>query len=189
MTYTTGSLMMTAFRVSSDTDMNVATQAAETPLKAKALLPKRVCFVCTGNTCRSPMAAAVTNALGKNCGITAESAGIYANEGERISHNALEALLDAGYIPEEGNRFDEHRSATICKSTFETCDTVIAISRSHFMSLIYSFPSYVQKITVMPCDISDPFGGDLNRYKACLEEITAGVKELLGFESDKGRTL
>ena len=180
---------MTAFLDSSATDMNVTADISKTKPDTGIILPKHVCFVCTGNTCRSPMAAAVTNALGKDFGITAESAGLYAGEGDRISQNALAALLDAGYTPCEGNRFDRHESTCVTVGTIKSCDKVIAISRSHFMSLIYSFPSYAQKITVMPIDISDPYGGDLNRYKACLEEITAGVKELFGYGTDKGRTL
>ena len=169
--------------------MNVCTEVRKTLPETDMLLPRRVCFVCTGNTCRSPMAAAVTNTLGRERGISAVSAGLYPNVGDAISKNALCALLDAGYVPCEGNRFDLHTAQVIGEELISACDMIVAISRSHFMTLICSFPSYAQKITVMPHDISDPFGGDLTRYKTCLEEITAGIKELFGFGTDKGRSL
>ena len=70
---------------------------------------RRVCFVCTGNTCRSPMAEAVTNALARQWienlpaavrdaaapTLEAFSAGLYAAEGEPIAQNAVTALPSA----------------------------------------------------------------------------------------------
>ena len=48
----------------------------------------KVCFVCTGNTCRSPMAAAVLNQYGKKYDISAVSAGLFPHVGDPISENA-----------------------------------------------------------------------------------------------------
>jgi protein-tyrosine-phosphatase len=72
--------------------------------------PRTVCFVCTGNTCRSPMAQAVANALAAQAlsgfppsirklmkpPVEAFSAGLYANDGEPIAQNAVAALENAG---------------------------------------------------------------------------------------------
>ena len=52
----------------------------------------KVIFICTGNTCRSPMAAAVLNHYGAPKGIFAFSRGIYADVGAPISENAAKAL-------------------------------------------------------------------------------------------------
>ncbi|MDD4774829.1 MAG: hypothetical protein PHZ09_14705, partial [Eubacteriales bacterium] len=65
--------------------------------------PLRVCFVCTGNTCRSPMAAAVTNHL---CAehVEAISCGLYPDAGMPISTNAVTALQNAAITSTESNK-------------------------------------------------------------------------------------
>ena len=68
-------------------------------LSTKELKITRICFICTGNTCRSPMAEAVANALAKEKGHTdlrAFSAGLYANANDPIAPNAVAALEAAG---------------------------------------------------------------------------------------------
>ena len=138
------------------------------------------CFVCTGNTCRSPMAAAVLNHYGAPHGIFAFSRGIAANEGAPISENAAAALEDSGIVSEGRNEYLRHRATQFTKEDFDRCDGVFAISPSHASALIMAFPEYAGKILVLG-DISDPFGGDLERYKACLGDIKAGIKEVFPY--------
>lgn len=139
--------------------------------------PVRVCFVCTGNTCRSPMAAAVLNLLGKGAYV-AESAGIAACEGDRIAENAVLALKDAGIESTEDNNYEAHRAKNINITTVEACDRLVAISASHRMALICAFPEAVDKISVMPNDIFDPFMYGFDVYRECLEQITDGIKQM-----------
>lgn len=132
------------------------------------------CFVCTGNTCRSPMAAAVLNHYGAPRGVFAFSRGIAAMEGAPISENAAAALADAG-IPAEGrNEYTQHRALQFTKEDFDRCDGVFAISPAHANALIMAFPEYAGKVRVLG-DIADPFGGDLACYRDCLAEITAAI--------------
>jgi len=57
-----------------------------------------ILFVCTGNTCRSPMAAALFNkiAMEKDLDVRIESAGLFANDGEAASANSIAAMKDYG---------------------------------------------------------------------------------------------
>ena len=143
------------------------------------------CFVCTGNTCRSPMAQAMLNHYGAPHGIFAFSRGIAAAPGAPISDNAVAALENAG-IPSEGrNDYRAHRAMQFAKEDFEHCDGVFAISPSHAQALMFAFPEYAGKIRVLG-DISDPFGGDVERYCDCLCDIKEGIASLFPyiFEND-----
>ena len=153
-------------------------QAAENEWLTDGAEETRVLFVCTGNTCRSPMAAALVNELGRELNLTAESAGIYPNVGEPISENAVQALHDAGIEPAPDNRYDLHTAVQVDEEILKRCTRVVAMSERHLMALIGAFPQYIGKMAVMPHPISDPYGGDLEVYRACLEEIKAGVVEL-----------
>lgn len=156
---------------------------------------KKVCFVCTGNTCRSPMAEAVTNALALGNlpilardtvppSVIAVSAGLYAHDGDPISHNAVSALEQAGIEPIPSRDYHRHTAKNIDERLVEECDLLVAMTPSHAMELLLRFPAAAQRITVMPKAVSDPFGGDLARYAQCLEEITEGVRSLLFLEDE-----
>lgn len=162
-------------------------------------VPRRVCFVCTGNTCRSPMAEAVANHLANafqnqlpsavresfSPALEAFSAGLYPFAGDPISPNAVLALEEAGIEPALGHDYHTHRARALTEEDAGSFDLLIAVSPSHAMELMMRFPFMAQRIVTMPKPISDPFGGDLARYRICLREITEGVKELL-FSSEEG---
>ena len=141
------------------------------------------CFVCTGNTCRSPMAAAVLNHYGAPKGIFAFSRGIYADVGAPISENAAKALENCGIASEGRNDYRSHRALQFSKEDFEHSDGVFAISPSHAEALIMAFPEYAAKIRVLG-DIKDPFMGDIKCYEDCLSDITEAVKTQFPFIFD-----
>jgi len=138
---------------------------------------KKVCFVCTGNTCRSPMAAAVLNHFGRKNGWFAESAGIFPNIGESISENAEKALELAGVEPCPDNDYRNHKARQVTEELLCGFDIICGLTENHAMTLITAFPSLASRITALGKDISDPFGGDIGIYEKCLAEITEAVKE------------
>lgn len=151
-----------------------------------------VLFVCTGNTCRSPMAAAVFNDLAREPEITemsdvirlverknvrAISAGLAAY-GDPISINALKALVECGIESSPTNDYKNHVSRPVNPELMEKASLVVGITAAHMMALISAFPEYAEKIVSMPKSISDPYGQDIFVYKETLEEIKEGVRRI-----------
>ena len=147
------------------------------------LLPRQtVLFVCTGNTCRSPMCAALFN--DRYAGMTriAVSAGLMA-DGSPISENAVRALENADVRSRKpDNDYRNHVSRTVTEEMMENADVVVGVTSSHAMQLMLRFPAYASRITVMPAEISDPFGGNLARYEACLADIDRALRTAFGLD-------
>ena len=141
-------------------------------------LPDVYLFVCTGNTCRSPMAAALFNALWSHRGVAA-SAGIAAS-GSPISENARLALERRGVAPVGANDYTAHISRQVSEAEIARAARVYFISRRHQLALISAFPAYAEKIFALPVDIADPYGGDLATYEACLSDIEAALTAEFG---------
>ena len=170
--------------------MSIAQPTLEKPTTETSNHPKRICFVCTGNTCRSPMAAAVANALAHkdletfpesvrammSPRLVAYSAGICAHPGDPIAENAIAALENANIPAIDGLDYHNHSAHTLGDEEAEGYDLLIGLTREHAMSLLFRFPRLAHRIATFPSDISDPYGGSPELYQRCLEQITEGIK-------------
>ncbi len=136
----------------------------------------KILFVCTGNTCRSPMCSAIVN--DQRTPFSALSAGLFASS-EPISQNAADALRLAGILSTDENPYADHRSHTVSHEDMEWADVVVGVSDAHEAELKRRFPAFAGKIRSLPIGISDPYGGSLAVYENCLEEIHQAVTMLL----------
>lgn len=127
-----------------------------------------ILFVCTGNTCRSPMAEGYLDSL-KLPNVKAESRGIAA-EGGSLSQNALSVML------EKGIDLRDNVSAQLNSSDLIWADKILYMSPSHRTVLSYYVPT--EKLFMLGNGISDPYGGDLDIYRKCRDEIFAAIDSL-----------
>ncbi len=129
-----------------------------------------ILFVCTANTCRSPMAAAIMEkiAIENDIDVLIESAGIFAGIGERASDEAIAAL------DEMGIDLTYHRSKPVSEDLVKKSDLILTMTEGHKKILeglspkkVYSVMEYIG----LKGDIADPYGGDIEEYRETAKEI------------------
>jgi protein-tyrosine phosphatase len=145
--------------------------------------PRTVLFVCTANICRSPMAAALFNALAQERGLPyrAESAGVAALENAGMAPYAREALAEIG-IRDEG-----HRARRVSRELLERADLVLVMGPRHLREIERSFgPSgKVHTLRGYAADgadgeeIPDPYGLTAHAYRASLRQLLEYVEGAL----------
>jgi len=134
---------------------------------------QRILFVCTGNTCRSPMAEAILKNK-KIDGIEVKSAGIFAANGAEASSNAKKVL--------ESNQIShDHRSTLLTNAEVDWADLILTMTAAHKFAIQQQFPRAIEKVFTLKefigeewdHDVVDPFGGDLYVYQETYQELEA----------------
>jgi len=131
-------------------------------------VPERILFVCTGNTCRSPMAAA----LARERGSDAESGGVAAQRGDGAAPHAEQALRTA-----RGLDLRDHTPRDVTDVDLHAFDRVVAMDPSVARQLRTEHEFDAERLTTW--SIPDPYGGTLADYRLCLERIELALDEVL----------
>lgn len=140
----------------------------------------KILFVCTGNTCRSPMAEAIFNKLDTLGEHTAISRGTGVFMPQNISAKSTQALK-AFSIHEF-----VHRSAMVTQEDIASSDMVLTMTSAHKMALKSEYPKFKHKIYTLnekaygkDSDISDPYGLSQEEYDKCSRQIHDAVEKIL----------
>ena len=133
-------------------------------------------FICTGITCRAPMAEGLFRAHDgeEKTGLTAASAGLFTPDGMPASQNAVTAAAELGAD------ITAHRSRMLTPELAHEARYLVCMTGAHYDRLCELFPDCADKVfTLLPEDISDPFGGDLETYRRAAAEIDKGVRSII----------
>ncbi|HEX8551291.1 MAG TPA: hypothetical protein VF681_07010 [Abditibacteriaceae bacterium] len=155
-----------------------------------------IVFVCTGNTCRSPLAVAAWRAQATRdvAHVRVLSAGLAAAEGQRAAGNSTLVAKKWGV------NLSEHRARQLDDDMVEKADLICTMTsdaafavRSYFAApnvrVLGEFrcqcdedrrlSALLEEDETLSRDISDPFGGSMETYEACGEEIRRAVCGLM----------
>lgn len=144
-------------------------------------------FVCTANTCRSPMAEGILNKIAAEKGIdcSSDSAGLYSFDGQTANYKAIEVMK--AYEVDLSN----HKSRKLTQSIIDSSDMVLALTTTHRNLIkeifkisnmkLFTLKEYEKKLSneeVDSLDIADPYGGSIETYEICASQLYESIKNI-----------
>lgn len=174
-------------RVQPEGDMEMLRQGVIPETELREATARLLLFVCSGNRCRSPLAAAIAaRLLSRRLGVEefellgagyrVESAGTACLRGERPT-GEMESEARA-----RGLDISAHRSRPLTLSLIEEADAIFVMTKAHGESILEFSPDAVERLQPLDrkgYDIPDPYGGGIDAYAAAAESIHRAIQERL----------
>lgn len=154
-------------------------------------MTRKILFVCTGNTCRSPMAEGIFRQAADGHGFEVGSAGVAAYGGGPASPETMKVLKKRGI------KLEGFQSRLVDEEMMESAEAVFCMTEGHRQILVANFPEWEKKIFRV-CDfveiqgkvgrdVPDPIGMGLAEYQKTAEVLEQAMAGILGFLKTKAR--
>ena len=146
----------------------------------------RILFVCTGNICRTPIAAAILQHFIRKekleTIIDVESAGTWAMDGNPVSENTRRVCQ------EHGLDVAHHRARHIDHFMVKEADLILCMAEQHKLDLLTIYPHFRNKIFTLKefmatenhrtLSVDDPYGRNIMAYRKTFREIEQEIQRI-----------
>jgi tRNA threonylcarbamoyl adenosine modification protein (Sua5/YciO/YrdC/YwlC family) len=146
------------------------------------MVERKICFVCTGNTCRSPMAAGIARAKLaealdcdaeklKSGGVEVVSAGLFAGAAALATPEAVSAAAKFGA------EISDHRSRQATPELLKSCDVVFCMTEFHQAEIQRLLPEAAGRVKLLDvtAEVPDPVGGGSDIYDRTAGHIAEAI--------------